>query len=111
MDQTTFWQAQVMLLSALENDGIDTLWSKVTEFENLQKRNGLFEDRRKRQAKTWLWDRIESGLAQDFKAHLQVSQMLPELQQRVEYGEVAASVAARQILDVFKNHSPIKEIR
>ena len=109
--QTSFWQTQVMVLSALENQGIDALWTKVTEFEHLQKTNGLFEDRRKRQAKTWLWDRIESGLAQDFKAHQLVSQMLPEIQQRVENGDIAASVAARQILDVIKSNSPMKEIR
>jgi len=105
------WQPQVMSLSALENKGINALWQKITEFENIQKSNGAFSERRVRQAKTWLWDRIESGLAQDFKTHEQVSKVLPELQKDVEEGMIAASVAARRILDIFKNHSPSKESR
>ncbi len=96
------WSPQVMSLSALKGHGIEALWSKMNEFLDIQKSTGLFKQRRMNQSKTWLWERIQSGLSQEFKEHSGVSMLLPELQQQVEQGSIAASVAARKILDVFK---------
>jgi len=96
------WNPQVMSISALEGNGIEELWKKMTEFQGIQLSNGSFTHRRTNQSKTWLWERIQSGLSQEFKEHAGVSALLPELQQQVEQGSIAASVAARKILDVFK---------
>jgi LAO/AO transport system kinase len=75
---------------------------KIEEFRKIQTDNGLFDARRKNQAKTWLWERIQSGLSQEFKEHPGVLALLPQLQTQVEQGSIAASVAARKILDIFK---------
>jgi LAO/AO transport system kinase len=99
---TSYWNPQVMSISALEGNGIEELWQKMTEFQDIQQLNGSFTQRRMNQSKTWLWERIQSGLSQEFKEHAGVSALLPELQQQVEQGSIAASVAARKILDVFK---------
>jgi LAO/AO transport system kinase len=99
---TSYWNPQVMSISALERNGIEELWQKMTEFQDIQQSNGSFTQRRMNQSKTWLWERIQSALSQEFKEHAGVSALLPELQQQVEQGSIAASVAARKILDVFK---------
>jgi LAO/AO transport system kinase len=98
----SYWSPQVMSISALEGNGIEELWRKMSEFQDIQLSNGSFTQRRMNQSKTWLWERIQSGLSQEFKEHAGVSTLLPDLQQQVEQGSIAASVAARKILDVFK---------
>jgi len=99
---TSHWNPQVISISALEGNRVEELWRKMKEFHDIQQSNGSFTQRRRDQSKTWLWERIQSGLSQEFKEHVGVSTLLLELQEQVEQGSIAASVAARKILDVFK---------
>ena len=98
MHQDTAWQPKVMQISGLMGQGLDAFWAAVTEFERLNKANGRFEARRQQQAIRWMWERIEAGLKQAFRANPAVQQALPGLQQAVLDGQCAPSVAARQLL-------------
>ena len=94
-----FWHPQVMTLSALEGKGVPELWDKVSHFEKLQKANGKFESRRKQQAGAWMWDRIDAGLKNAFRSNEAVQELLPSLVAQVKQGTMAASVAARRLLE------------
>jgi LAO/AO transport system kinase len=94
-----FWHPTVMTLSALEGRGVPELWDKVTHFEKLQKANGKFESRRKHQAGAWMWDRIDTGLKTAFRNNAEVQALLPILIAQVNQGTMAASVAARRLLE------------
>jgi LAO/AO transport system kinase len=94
-----FWHPTVMTLSALEGKGIPELWDKVTHFEKLQRANGKFESRRKQQAGAWMWDRIDAGLKNAFRNNSEVQKLLPVLIAQVNAGTMAASVAARRLLE------------
>ena len=94
-----FWHPTVMTLSALEGRGVPELWDKVTHFEKLQKANGRFESRRKHQAGAWMWDRIDTGLKTAFRNNAEVQELLPILIAQVNQGAMAASVAARRLLE------------
>jgi LAO/AO transport system kinase len=48
-----------------------------------------------------MWERIDAGLKQRFKAHPAVHAALPALTREVHAGQLAASVAARRLLDLF----------
>ena len=48
-----------------------------------------------------MWSLIDAGLKQRFKAHPVVHAALPPLTGDVHAGRVAASVAARRLLDLF----------
>jgi len=97
--QQEFWHPTVITLSALEGKGVPELWDKVTHFEKLQKANGKFESRRKQQAGAWMWDRIDAGLKSAFRNNAQVQELLPILIAQVNQGTIAASVAARRLLE------------
>jgi len=97
--QEEFWHPTVITLSALEGKGVPELWDKVTHFEKLQKANGKFESRRKQQAGAWMWDRIDAGLKNAFRNNSQVQELLPILIAQVNQGTMAASVAARRLLE------------
>jgi len=94
-----FWHPTVMSLSALEGKGVPELWDKVTHFEKLQRANGKFESRRKEQAGAWMWDRIDTGLKTAFQNNAAVQELLPILIAQVNQGTMAASVAARRLLE------------
>jgi len=94
-----FWHPTVMTLSALEGRGVPELWDKVTHFEKLQRANGKFESRRKQQAGAWMWDRIDTGLKTAFQNNAAVQELLPILIAEVNQGTMAASVAARRLLE------------
>ena len=96
-----FWHPQVMTLSALEGKGVPELWDKVSHFENLQKANGKFDSRRKQQAGAWMWDRIDAGLKNAFRSNVAVQELLPSLIAQVNQGTMAASVAARRLLETM----------
>ena len=93
------WHPQVMTLSALEGKGVPELWEKVSHFEKLQKANGKFDVRRKQQAGAWMWDRIDAGLKNAFRSNEAVQALLPNLAAQVNQGTMAASVAARRLLE------------
>ena len=96
-----FWHPQVMTLSALEGKGVPELWDKVSHFEKLQKANGKFDSRRKKQAGAWMWDRIDAGLKNAFRNNEAVQELLPSLIAQVNQGTMAASVAARRLLEAM----------
>ena len=96
-----FWHPQVMTLSALEGNGVPELWEKVSHFESLQMANGKFDSRRKEQSGAWMWDRIDAGLKNAFRSNEAVQALLPSLAAQVNQGTMAASVAARRLLEAM----------
>jgi LAO/AO transport system kinase len=98
----SIWHPRVVKISALLGQGVDAFWDAVSEFKQLQTTNGKFAQRRERQALAWMWERIEAGLKQTFRAQPRVQALLPTLSERVRDGQVAASTAARQLLDAYR---------
>ena len=95
------WHPSVIQLSALKEQGLQAFGDAVQHFRGLQTENGRLAQRRVRQAQDWMWERIEAGLRQRFRAHPAVQAALPDLLADVTEGRVAASVAARRLLDLF----------
>ncbi|MGE8319587.1 MAG: methylmalonyl Co-A mutase-associated GTPase MeaB [Comamonas sp.] len=92
------WQPRVVQISALLGQGVEGFWQAVASYREMQTANGRLQLRREKQALAWMWERIDHGLKQAFRAHLQVKAMLPQLQADVAAGRIAASTAARNLL-------------
>ena len=95
------WQPQVMQLSALKGTGLADFWAAVSRFRDLQTTHHRLAGRRHAQDQAWMWERIDAGLKHGFKAHPKVKAALPALTREVRAGRIAASVAARRLLDLF----------
>jgi LAO/AO transport system kinase len=102
---TEVWHPKVVQLSALLGQGVDAFWAAVGEFKQIQKQNGRFAERRQNQALSWMWERIDAGLKQNFRAQPRVQTLLPQLSQQVAAGQVAASTASRQLLSAYQAQS------
>ena len=95
------WQPQVLQISALRNQGIAAFWQAVEQYRAIQSANGQIAQRRQQQNLRWMWERIEAGLKQAFRQQAAVQAALPDITQRVQAGQLAASTAARQLLQLF----------
>ena len=99
---TEVWHPQVVQLSALLNQGVDAFWSKVGDFQTLQHHTARASQRRQQQALSWMWERIDAGLKQNFRTQPRVQTLLPQLSQQVASGQLAASTAARHLLSAYQ---------
>ena len=97
------WSPKVIQISALLGAGVDRFWDEVTHFKAAQQSGGEFAARRQHQALSWMWERIEAGLRQAFRQSAQVKELLPRMMEDVEQGRIAASTAARRLLDLHKD--------
>ena len=93
--------AEVLELSALRGTGIEAFWLAANEFRDRQLQSGALQRRRREQDLAWLWERIEAGLRERFKLRPAVQSALPETTAAVLAGTLAASVAARRLLDLL----------
>ncbi len=91
---------QVLQLSALKGSGLADFWAAVEGFRDRQAAAAALAQRRQRQDEAWMWERIEAGLRQRFHQHPAVRAALPAITQEVRAGRLAASVAARRLLDL-----------
>ena len=91
---------QVLQLSALKGSGLAEFWQAVSDFRSAQQRSGCMAERRHAQDQAWMWERIEAGLRQRFRQHPAVREALPAITGEVAAGRLAASVAARRLLDL-----------
>jgi LAO/AO transport system kinase len=97
---------EVLELSALQGSGLPEFWAVVQRWRERRQASGELAQRRRRQEQAWLWERIEAGLRQRFRAHPGVQAALPAAQAAVDAGRLPASVAARQLLDLFDPPPP-----
>jgi LAO/AO transport system kinase len=95
------WHPKVVKISALLSQGVDAFWAAVSEFRQIQTDNGKLALRRQQQSLAWMWERIDAGLKQAFRDQSQVQALLPALREQVKTGQLAASTAARQLLNAY----------
>jgi LAO/AO transport system kinase len=100
LPDVSIWHPQVLQISALKFDGLVDVWAAATRFRELQTASGRLAARRHAQDHAWMWQRIEAGLRQRFREHPAVKAALPAIESQVRSGSLAASVAARRLLDL-----------
>jgi len=99
--KTQAWTPRVVLVSALEDTGIDELWSTVEEFRSTLDASGELDRRRAEQARQWMWSEVSESLMDALRNDQRVAELADRLEAAVTAGELAPAAAARQILDAF----------
>ena len=95
------WQSRVLTLSAITGAGLAEFWQAASDFRDQQAASGRLAARRHQQDEAWMWERIEALLHERFRSQPQVAAALPQLTAQVRAGRVAASVAARRLIDMM----------
>jgi LAO/AO transport system kinase len=85
----------------LAADQVAAVWQVVQAFRSAQDQRGALQERRRGQARAWLWERIDAGLRDAFRADADVRAQLDDTLAAVDAGRVPVSVAARRLLGAF----------
>ena len=96
------WQPPVMACSALNNQGIEDVWSKVKEFSLALSEKGQLTHLRAQQAKAWMWSETAESLIADLKANPEINKLVPELESAVLKGTLPATNAAQRLVESYK---------
>ncbi|MEO7056144.1 MAG: methylmalonyl Co-A mutase-associated GTPase MeaB [Caldimonas sp.] len=95
------WPPRAVALSALDDGQVAGIWQLADSFREAQRLSGADAERRRTQALSWFWERIDAGLRQSFRGHGGVRSQLVATLDAVDAGRLPATVAARRLLTVF----------
>ncbi|MCA9518321.1 MAG: methylmalonyl Co-A mutase-associated GTPase MeaB [Myxococcales bacterium] len=95
------WQPQVVTVSALEGTGVADLWAEVLRHREQALASGALVARRATQARRWMWDLVDDGLREAFRADPGVAAAVGELEAAVGAGQLLPTSAAETLLARF----------
>ena len=95
------WTTEVVQISALLGQGLETVWSKVLDFAAKLGESGEIAARRREQARAWLWRELSDSLLEVLKAQPGMAERLAVLEKQVVAGKTTPGAAARQLLGRF----------
>lgn len=91
------WSPKTTTSSAINNTGIDVIWTIIEEYVTLTKENGFFEQERVKQNKFWLHQTIEEQLKTDFYKNPNIKKELPLLLKAIENHKTTPFEAAKKL--------------
>jgi LAO/AO transport system kinase len=98
---TEGWTPRVVTASSVSGDGIAELWKLAEQFRDETNRSGVFEKRRREQAREWVHAIVREALLNRFRSNDRVAEILQELESAVMHGRLPATTAAQRLLDAF----------
>lgn len=100
------WTPPVLTCSARESTGLDTLWERLEQHRTVLESSGRLAAKRRDQQVDWTWTMVRDELLDGLRSHPGVRKLAPELEQRVREGTLTATLAAEEILHVFRGDEP-----
>ncbi|WP_312471871.1 methylmalonyl Co-A mutase-associated GTPase MeaB [Neobacillus sp.] len=98
---TKGWETKAYTCSSRTQEGISEIWRVIQSFEQTGKTSGVFDNRRKIQAREWLYSMITDQLQFYFYHHNGVKSALPKLENEVIAGETTVAVAVATLFNTF----------
>lgn len=99
------WQARVQALSALNKQGVEEVWQTVEEYRQTLSAAGEIESRRAAQSCAWMWSETADALLSELKECEAVKSLVDNLEHEVRAGRVPPTIAARRLIDTFRQNS------
>jgi len=96
------WTPEVLTCSGHRDTGITEALDMINRYVSFTKENGFFENNRNEQAKFWMYESINELLRSAFYNNADIQKRLPETERRVLNNELTPFVAARRMLDLFR---------
>ncbi len=95
------WTPPVRTCSALERSGLDEIWQEISGYLERARREGHFEERRRRQAGHWFHATLQEELRRVFFRRPEIRQALQDLEAQVLEGRKSPFAAARELIQLF----------
>lgn len=101
LSNSSFWSPKVLSCSALENQGIDSVWEMIDGYCESAIENGYWKRRRAEQNRQWLQRLLHDMLERRMDQNPDIRMMRPELERQVTDGEITPLSAARKLIDLL----------
>ncbi|MEK3853228.1 methylmalonyl Co-A mutase-associated GTPase MeaB [Cytobacillus sp. FSL H8-0458] len=98
---TKGWQSEAYTCSSVFNEGIPEIWNMIKTFENTAKTSGVFEERRRFQAKQWIHSMILDQLQFSFFYHPAIKPLLPKIENEVIAGNRTVTSAVEELFNLY----------
>jgi len=98
---TKGWVTRAYTCSSITYDGISDIWRVIQTFKETGECSGVFEERRRIQAREWLYSMITDQLQFLFYHHQEVKSVLPKLENEVISGEMTVATAVELLFRTF----------
>jgi LAO/AO transport system kinase len=95
------WKVPVVTCSALQNKGLDEIWTIIERYRDTMSDNGELEKARAAQARAWLWNETAEVLLESLKNDPVVDKSIAALEEAVAQGKSSPWVAARRLVEMF----------
>ncbi|PPQ38913.1 methylmalonyl-CoA mutase metallochaperone MeaB [Rhodoblastus acidophilus] len=91
------WSPPVVLVSGLDNIGLNEMWGQVVEHRRRFEASGEFAQKRRAQQVKWMWTMLEDRIYGRLRRDPQVKARLPELERRVAEGALSPTLAVEDL--------------
>ena len=98
---TTFWTPRVLTCSAIEQQGIDTVWGMVVDYYYMALENGSFETKRSKQNIEWMRRLMHEMVDMRINGTAEIRSLFPQLEAQVTNGATTPYNAAKRIVDLL----------
>ena len=88
-------------VSALEGPGVAEVWDEAGRFRAALEASGIWQQRRREQARAALWSEIDDSLIEHFRAAPAVARVLANSEDAVIAGKETPTAAANALLSAF----------
>jgi LAO/AO transport system kinase len=95
------WSPKVLTCSAIENRGLEEIWTLIFNFCRTMKETGYFYKNRQQQNENWLIQYLEQELLSKFYQNPKTKKLLPLLKEEVINGNTSPFSAAEKLLDLL----------
>jgi LAO/AO transport system kinase len=97
----TGWQPPVLTCSAIEGDGIATVWEHLVRHQEMLADTGELPRRRQEQQARWVRALVRDALLQRYQDDPRVRALTPEVEREVAAGRLTAGAAAQRLLEAY----------
>ena len=95
------WKPEVLTYSGYYELGIDDVWNMIDRYFEFVKANGYFEEKRRRQARWWMFETIDEHLRKNFYGNAEVERLLKANEAEVLANRRTSFAAASEVLDFY----------
>jgi len=97
------WYPKVLTCSARENDGLNDIWTMISNYVAKNKKDNVFQLKRQQQNKNWLLQSLDDQLKMHFYQNDAVKPVLKDMVQEVIEAKISPFKAAEKLLLLYRN--------
>lgn len=99
------WLPKVLSCSALENRGLDDVWTMISDYVTKNNKSNFFQLKRQQQNKNWLLQTLDDQLKVQFYQDEAIKAELESMVQEVVNNKISPFRAAEKLLSIHKNNT------